>query len=693
MKDAEFGHEEKLKGKALAFYQACEGLVERGFFVFPVRRDKQPFTPSGFKDATRDLRQIYVWAQDHPDAQPAIACEMSGLLVIDVDDIDACCSFLASKGYELPDTLSAVSPSGGRHHYFQAPKGANPPGHLCDGVDIKFKGYVLAPPATAYSKRAGAEGAYKWLNAHTTIAPLPEWPELSSASPASVPVVSGCAARVTTDLYAEMKELLSYIPQDVSYNHWIKVLTNIHEASNGSLEGMKIADTWSAKGVKYKPDDVKRRWPGFRLGEAGGMGALALMAQSHGADIGEIGRRYGSLTPMLADLEGIGEIDVSSLLAGHSPASLAAPGTPSDLQPDVWARIKARADTFNSSIIRGDQAVPVLDLDYLVKGWLGRGDLSMLYGPSNVGKSFIALDIANQVAKGESWNGYSVCGGPVIYFAAEGGRSLQNRLVALRGGASEDLHLVPEAADLYQSDVDIAAIIQLVRDICDGTLGMIVFDTLARSMSGGDENTGVDMGQVINRLDYIRAQTGAHVMLVHHTGKDLDRGARGHSSLRAAVDTELACQIKDGDRVFVATKQRDMETGEKLFFELEPYSLGTDADGDEKTTCFVEFKPASERTAAKKVVGKNQKTVLECATMLIKKSGERVECTSEGKEVWIGVRKDALLEQAASQMGKVSEKANKRAAKDALSELLRRKELIEVGSHVCLPASNDSHES
>ena len=264
--------------------------------------------------------------------------------------------------------------------------------------------------------------------------------------------------------------------------------------------------------------------------------------------------------------------------------------------------------------------------------------------------------------------------------------------MALRGGGSPDLILVPEAIDLYQNDLDVAAIIQMVREI-GGTTGMIVFDTLARSRSGGDENTGVDMGLVIKRLEHIRVETGAHVMLVHHTGKDLDRGARGHSSLRGAVDNELACQNKDGERILVATKQRDMETGEKLSYELVPFVLGTDADGDEKTTCFTEFTSASERSSAKKVVGKNQKTVLSCATTLIKGSGVEVKRAEEDDSKWLGVEKDAFLKHVEAKMGKTTEKANKRAAKEALNDLLKREELIEIGVYICLPASNEVHES
>ena len=54
---------------------------------------------------------------------------------------------------------------------------------------------------------------------------------------------------------------------------------------------------------------------------------------------------------------------------------------------------------------------------------------------------------------------------------------------------------------------------------------IIEIDTLSRIMAGGDENNAADMTALIRNIDTLRAATGAHVVLVHHTGKDTARGA------------------------------------------------------------------------------------------------------------------------------------------------------------------------
>ncbi len=47
------------------------------------------------------------------------------------------------------------------------------------------------------------------------------------------------------------------------------------------------------------------------------------------------------------------------------------------------------------------------------------------------------------------------------------------------------------------------------------------------------------MGALVRCMDLIRQETGACVLFVHHSGKDAAKGARGHSLLRAAIDTEI----------------------------------------------------------------------------------------------------------------------------------------------------------
>jgi len=112
----------------------------------------------------------------------------------------------------------------------------------------------------------------------------------------------------------------------------------------------------------------------------------------------------------------------------------------------------------------------------------------------------------------------------------------------------------------------------------------VVIDTLARATTGGNENSGEDMGIALASCKAIHDATGALVCLIHHSGKDPTRGMRGWSGLLGAVDAELEItHNKDGStRTVWVKKMRDGEDHFKLFdFELEPVPLGYDEDADE----------------------------------------------------------------------------------------------------------------
>lgn len=275
---------------------------------------------------------------------------------------------------------------------------------------------------------------------------------------------------------------------------------------------------------------------------------------------------------------------------------------------------------------------PALGGRYLVKGVLDTGTMSAIYGPSNSGKTFFALDLAFHIATGQQWRGHRVNRAAVLYLAAEGGRGVQNRIAAIKshtGVEAVPMALRRAGLDLLNKQADLQRIYDLsieTRSKAGIDDLLIVVDTLSRAMAGGDENSPADMTALIKNVDMIREATGAHVMLVHHTGKDTTRGARGHSSLRAALDTEIEIQSEDNWRAALVTKQRDNPSGQEFPFVLEGVSLGVDQDGDEVASCVVVDGSDAPRDRPKKLT-KNQRVLAEVYDMLM---AERIGKASDG---------------------------------------------------------------
>ena len=69
------------------------------------------------------------------------------------------------------------------------------------------------------------------------------------------------------------------------------------------------------------------------------------------------------------------------------------------------------------------------------------------------------------------------------------------------------------------------------------------------------ENSSTNMSALVHALGQMRQKTGAHLIVVHHTGKGKARGARGHSLLSCAADIE----IEIDERTIRTTKQRYAE--------------------------------------------------------------------------------------------------------------------------------------
>ena len=264
------------------------------------------------------------------------------------------------------------------------------------------------------------------------------------------------------------------------------------------------------------------------------------------------------------------------------------------------------------------EARPTLDASYMVKGWLGQQQMSVVYGPSNVGKSFFCLDLAYCIAANIEWRGHKVKGGAVLYLATEGGNAFRNRVYALhKQYAAGDVPLAVRASpvNLLNPEADMPELGALCKEIEEqhGKLSLIVIDTLSRAMAGGTENGPEDMTSFIANIDALRDYTGAHTMIVHHTGKDAAQGARGHSSLRAATDTEIELEVNGTLRTATATKQRDLEPAKPFAFKLQIHELGTDPDDDPVTTCTIQEADDAELQDAKqkRPKGRNQIALLE----------------------------------------------------------------------------------
>jgi hypothetical protein len=274
-----------------------------------------------------------------------------------------------------------------------------------------------------------------------------------------------------------------------------------------------------------------------------------------------------------------------------------------------------------TALLLGDIARLVEPHDF-IEGLLGDGQLSVFFGDANVGKSFIALDLALHVALGWPWHGRQVDRGLVIYIAGEGAGGMKRRIDAFRARygieetAKAAFALIPGTVN-FRDPSSIKELIATVREVArrlDIPVRWIIVDTLSRAMAGGNENDSEDMGALVRGADQLRLATAAHVTFVHHTGKDGTKGARGHSLLRAAIDTEIEVwrnEDAEGAIGVTITKQRDLEIGRGFAFKLVTKVVGENRRGKAVSSCVV------EATRIKPVLTEIEEQALEFLTTLL----------------------------------------------------------------------------
>lgn len=466
----------------------------------------------------------------------------------------------------VSDTYAELSPSG-------------------TGVHAVYRGRIANAKAPTSAERWGFEtfsdrGFVTWtgnvlevcevLGTSTSIAPLNDQvvAEVNRRfGHRDTPREPSSAERLGLTL-EQARRAVEQLDPDMGFEHWLRVGMALHHELGP--QGLDVWDQWSARGSKYKgTDNLLTHWRTFGRGRGG----TPVTMRSVGKLLGQ---------PLDAGPASAEEFD-AAVEQGEEAA--AAPEAEGKAMRFAFEPVH----TFASA-----SAAP-----WIIKGVLPQAGLAVIYGASGAGKSFAVLDMALAIARGEPWRGRKVRQGRVAYIAAEGAEGFRKRLAAYAQHNQVELEQVPMVV------LNGAPNLMELKDAADLVVGLqaaggasvIVVDTLAQTTPGANENAGEDMGKALGHCRRIHEKTGALVVLIHHSGKDAARGARGWSGLRAAADAEVeVLRDEQGQRSLRLSKSKDGEDNLAWGFELQQVQLGVDEDLDPITSCVVveaELKQAS----------------------------------------------------------------------------------------------------
>ena len=236
---------------------------------------------------------------------------------------------------------------------------------------------------------------------------------------------------------------------------------------------------------------------------------------------------------------------------------------------------------------------------WLLTGFIPKESVGVMYGKSASRKSFIAIDISCAIATGSLWHNQKTRKGGVVYVAAEGQMGISKRVKAweiVTGQQVDQLYILGQAVVISETTAqnNLIQAIQEIEKHNDIKIELIVLDTLARNFSG-DENNNDAMGKFIRGCDFVKTSTSASVLAIHHSGKDVSKGGRGHSSLHGAIDCEfqVSHDSKTGLTTLSNTKMKDAEETQDLVFDFQPIELGITSEDGEPITSLALLTPAT----------------------------------------------------------------------------------------------------
>lgn len=673
-------------------------LAQAGWPVFQLKPNgKKPQFTGWQKDATCDphkVHKMWSWPESGNPRHfnigiaagvPCAALRGEVLLPVDVDVKEekkgeaSLIDLVVDQGLDLA-TLTTISPTGSQHYYYATPEREdarlkNTVSHrkLGDGIDTRGRGgFVVAP---------GSE-------------------------------INGVAYRWANDLPAK-------------------------EAPPWLVEVCSISNTGATAGNGYEKSHVDM--PGaYERGLLWAVNQAPEAIQGQGGDRNTVVHVAMPLRDM-----GVSEISAVDILWEYwNPIKAAPPWTHDELQTKVYSAYRSAESAFGSKYREPAElafsAVEVPDIkcdglsqlpsatvssrfplvpyrqlktspevNYLVKGFLPREGVGVLWGPPKCGKSFSWYDIAMHVAMGREYRGRRVTQGTVVYCAFEGAAGYGARTEAFRQhykvapDTDVPLFLMPARTNLIKDHLALIAAIrsQLTSNTAPA---MVVLDTLNRSFVGS-ESKDEDMTAYYLAADALRAAFGCFVQIIHHCGLNGDR-PRGHSSLTGAVSVQHAQSRSGNDLTIEVEFMRDGPEGAKIESRLVTVELGKDVEGDPITSCVTvprtAFDPElvipptpQEEAWADKLEdwAEDRKDKLGLRSL-----DEAIITVKVAKEVWFPPQDGAFAHEQVTEEGESRETIRRHlltlAQKKLIRNVKRGQWVVELAhvAHACSPLAHDA---
>jgi hypothetical protein len=243
--------------------------------------------------------------------------------------------------------------------------------------------------------------------------------------------------------------------------------------------------------------------------------------------------------------------------------------------------------------------------EYLINGILETKSHGILSGSSMSYKTFCVIKMAHSICTGASFYGHQVFNpGKVLYICGEGGGAISRRALALKleeGGFNNNFMILERP-------------LQIDDEVCMNWLHdqivkikplLLIFDTFSSLAMDTKENDNSEVSRALKLVSMACTDADTCSLVVHHFGKDKDKGTRGASAFGANVDFEFTMTRTSEEKqtVLACKKMKDGDNFEDLYLTAHLVKLGlTGQDGTSayslvlKQSEFVDSLPKNQQT-------------------------------------------------------------------------------------------------
>lgn len=248
---------------------------------------------------------------------------------------------------------------------------------------------------------------------HEMVEDMREWPVSTSVPVQERPVQAPPALALTEHApeFEQLRVALAAVPNsDLPYDEWRDVVFAIHHATGGSEDGRALAHLWSSTSAKYDAEFLDERvWPYVRDEREGPVITaqhIFTLAHAHDWDDDIVNEfpALGEAPDAATEAHSTGEESVGA--RPRPPSTGTAPSS-------FPVRFPGRSIPAHIEVTK--------NTEWIIDDVLPRHEVALIAGAWGSGKSFLALDMAGAVARGERWYGYPTQRTRVALVLAEGG--------------------------------------------------------------------------------------------------------------------------------------------------------------------------------------------------------------------------------------------------------------------------------